>query len=249
MLKVILLTSFVVVHSSWCLFEIFAHSNVQFVFHLIAYYVTIKLLKLKSNSENRKVENSEKEMILSPAITPKEEEVEKNPEIENNLIKFNKKAKFKKAVKDSMKSKASVLINQQKKDAFWSSNENTSAFTKFWPSTQRRAILESPGHTIVKNSQNTLSKLSKYKFSAGKGKSFTIDNSAFEKDENELIEIFENHKACYFIPIPANATTVADEDVELNECECSHKKKKTIIRKMKKFFRRIRKNKGSDISY
>ncbi|GFT68901.1 hypothetical protein NPIL_631431 [Nephila pilipes] len=233
MLKVVLLTSFVTLHSLWCLFEIFVHSNVQFVFHLIPYYVTIELLKLKSSSESRKTENSDKEMILYPAITLMEERVEKCAEIKNNIIENKEKANFERAVKDHMESNASVLIHHQKKDAIWSSN--TSAFKKFSPSTQRKAILHPARHTF-ENSQNTLSKLSKYKFSARRGKSFTIDNSVFENEDIELIEIFEKHKARHFVPIPAKATPMAAEDTEHNECEFSHKKKKTFIRKMKNIF-------------
>ncbi|GFU56696.1 hypothetical protein TNCV_1822271 [Trichonephila clavipes] len=156
--------------------------------------------------------------------------------------------------------------------------EETSSLKTLSPFTLRSNFSEPSEQSSKSSSVTPLVQGSKYVFYDDNGKKFIIDNSAFEEEEKELIDIFnlnpsfsqnnpnfeffENrpyNEDCHFYPISTNASKEDNEvskenveyhtDEEVEENTVDSSQKKNIFRKMKSLFKNARKDKCIGVSY
>ncbi|GFR10899.1 hypothetical protein TNCT_482861 [Trichonephila clavata] len=236
MSDVILMSTFVLLHSLWCLFEIFGHFNLQYCLHLIPYYIFIELLKLKSRNLKREVQKADKEINIFDANTQQEEKIEMRAEIaDKTSIKNYEDNEINTTKEERNMSDFSAISIHEDMDTFSSGMEKTKSFKKFSSFTQRRNISGTTEQTSAHSIEITLAKYSKYVFYADYEEKFTIDNVEFEEEEKELTDIFNSNseilptnpfyeRAFYsekyhFLPIPLNASqdNYTDDDVQENE--------------------------------
>ncbi|GFT97173.1 hypothetical protein TNCV_3858311 [Trichonephila clavipes] len=234
MSKVILISTFVLLHLLWCLFEICGHFNLQYCFHLFPYIVFIELLKLKTRNFKREVQSSDQKMDISLAIAQSEETTEKCSKITDIKSTDNiKTVEFETTMEGLMKSDNSIFDNRQNTNAFLSGMEHTSSLKKISPFTLQSKISEPSEKSPKSPSGSPLVQGSKYALYDDNGKKFIIDNADFEEEEKELmdifnlnsrilpnnsnIELFRNRpyvEACHFYPI---STTVSSEKEDVEE--------------------------------
>ncbi|GFR13128.1 hypothetical protein TNCT_550431 [Trichonephila clavata] len=241
MSKVILMSTFVLLHSLWCLFEIFGHLNLQYCLHLIPYYIFIQLLKLKSRNLKREFQNTDQKINNSLAITEPEEKIELSAEIADKKLIENYEDGEIDSNKDEIMSDISVLSIPEDKNALSNRMDNSRSFKKFSRFTQQNiyGVME---QTFAHSTETPLAKYSKYVFYDDNGEQFIIDNAEFEEEEKEIIDIFNSNLEIlqrnpfyemgyrnenYFIPIPFNASPCnsADEDVQDNNILSNEKLK------------------------
>ncbi|GFR07786.1 hypothetical protein TNCT_338721 [Trichonephila clavata] len=236
MSDVILMSTFVLLHSLWCLFEIFGHFNLQYCLHLIPYYIFIELLKLKSCNLKREVQKNDQEMNISLANTQPEEKIEMSAEIAENKLNQNREDNEIDTTKEEniMPDISSISIYEDT-NAFSSGLDKTKSFRKFSPFTLRSNISGPTEPTSAHSTEIILAKYSKYVFHDENGEKFIIDNDEFEEEEKELTDIFNsnsetlpnnpfNERASYsedyhFLPNPLNASpdNFTDEDFQEND--------------------------------
>ncbi|GFR04762.1 hypothetical protein TNCT_193511 [Trichonephila clavata] len=229
----ILMSTFVLLHFMWCLFEIFGHFNFHYCLHLIPYYIFIELLKLKFYNFETEDQNTVKEISISLASTQQKEKAELSVEIaENKTIQNYNNDEIDTTKEDRMVSDVSDISIPEDTDAFSSGMDKTRSIKKFTPFTQPSNISGLTEQTSVNFTETPLSKYSKYEFYDDNGDKFIIDNAEFQKEEKELIDIFNSNleilpgnpfyeKGSYnenyhFIPIPDSPDNPSDEDVEEN---------------------------------
>ncbi|GFQ66726.1 hypothetical protein TNCT_576421 [Trichonephila clavata] len=194
MLDVILMSTFVLLHFMWCLCEIFGHFNLQYCLHLIPYYIFIELLKLKSFNFDTEVQNTDQEISISLANTQPKEKVELSVEIaENKTIQNYNDDEIDTTKEDAIVSDVSDISIPEDTDAFSSGMDKTRSIKKFTPFTQRSNISGQTEQTSVNFTETPLSKYSKYEFYDDNGDKFIIDNAEFQKEEKELIDIFNSN--------------------------------------------------------
>ncbi|GFQ86748.1 hypothetical protein TNCT_390731 [Trichonephila clavata] len=231
MLDVLLTSTFVLLHFMWCLFEICGHFNLQYCLHLIPYYIFIELIKLKSFNFDTEVQNIDQEISVSLANTQPKEKVELSVEIaENKTIQNYNDDEIDTKKENLIVSDVSDISIPENMDAFSSGMDKTWSIKKFTPFTQRSNISGQTEQTSVNFTETPLSKYSKYEFYYENGDKFIIDNAEFQKEEKELIDIFNSNMEIlssnpfyergsynenyHFIPIPDSPDNPSDEDVE-----------------------------------
>ncbi|GFT94985.1 hypothetical protein TNCV_1472731 [Trichonephila clavipes] len=194
MSDVILMSTFVLLHSMWCLFEIFGHFNFQYCLHLIPYYIVIEILKQKSRNLKREVQNTDQVKNNSLAITEPKEKVEMSSEIAGDkTIQNYDDSEIDKTKEDQIMPDISPINIYEDTDAFSSGMNKTSSFKKFSPFNQRNNISEPMKQTSANFIEAPLTKYSKYIFYDGNEEKFIIDNAEFEEEEKELIDIFNSN--------------------------------------------------------
>ncbi|GFQ76017.1 hypothetical protein TNCT_427141 [Trichonephila clavata] len=223
MSDVILMSTFVLLHSLWCLFEIFGHFNLQYCLHLIPYYIFIELLKLKSHNLKREVQEADQEMNISHANTQPEEKFEIIAEIaDNESIQTYEDNEINTTKEEENMSGISAISIHENMEAFSSGMDKTKSFKKFSRFTQRSIISGPTEQTSAHSTETTLAKYSKYVFYDDNGEKFIINNAEFEEEEKELTDIFNSNSEIlpnnpfyergsynenyHFLPIPLNAS-------------------------------------------
>ncbi|GFR04926.1 hypothetical protein TNCT_464401 [Trichonephila clavata] len=213
-------------------------------------------------------------MDISLAIARLEESTEKCSGITDNISTNNyENVKSETTIEGQIKSSISILDNQINTDAFSSGMEETSSSKTFYPFSLQSNVSEPSEQSSKSSSVTPLVQGSKYIFYDDNGKKFIIDNADFEEEEQELIDIFNSNptvshnnplenlsynEACHFYPISTNASKEdegaeenvyydTEEDVKENIVDSSQKK--NIFRKMKSFFKKVRKDKRIGVSY
>ncbi|GFS36121.1 hypothetical protein TNIN_163801 [Trichonephila inaurata madagascariensis] len=185
------MSTFVLLHSMWCLFDIFGHFNFQYCLHLIPYYIFIETIKQKSRNLKREIQNTDQEMNNSLEITKPKEKVEMSAEIaDNKIIQNYDDNEIDKTKEDSIMPDVSPINIYDDTDTFSSGMNKTRAFKKFSPVNQRNNISEPMEQTSANFIETPLAKYSKYIFYDGNEEKFIIDNAEFEEEEKELIDIF-----------------------------------------------------------
>ncbi|GFQ94789.1 hypothetical protein TNCT_85501 [Trichonephila clavata] len=230
----ILMSTFVLLHSLWCLFEIFGHFNLQYFLHLIPYYIFIELLKLNSRNLKTELQNTDQEVNICLVNTQLEERIEMNGEIADNKSIQN----FEKNETDT--TKEDQTVSDISDISIREDTDKIRSFKKFTPFTQRSNISGPTEQTSAHSTEitHTLVKYSKYVFSDDKGDKFLIDNAEFEEEEKELIDIFNSNleilpsnpfyergsynENYHFIPIPDSPDNPSDEDVKENNMLNNH---------------------------
>ncbi|GFY27424.1 hypothetical protein TNCV_2070441 [Trichonephila clavipes] len=223
MSKVILMATFVLLHSLWCLFNIFGHFNFQYCLHLFPYYIFIDFLK---RNLKEYVQNTDHEINLSQEIIQQVEKLRKCSEnADGRLTENYEDAELETPTVGQMKSGVNI---QQNIDVSFSELDTASSFKKFSPFVQRNNITETSEQISALSSETTLVQGTQYIFYDDNGEKFIIDNADFEEEETELVNIFNLNSASlsnisnielgsynqsiHFKPIPVNVSTVNSTD-------------------------------------
>ncbi|GFW81256.1 hypothetical protein TNCV_376041 [Trichonephila clavipes] len=253
MSKVILMSAFVLLHSLWCLFEIFGHFNFQYCFHLIPYYIFIELLKLNTRNFKKQTQNADQEIDISLVIAQRKETTEKFSESTDNKSTDNyENVKFETTIETRFKSDTSSIDIQQSTYAISSEIEETNSSKKLSPFTLRNNVSDSSDQSSENSCVTPLVQGSKYLFYDDYGEKFIIDNAEFEEEENEQNDIFNSNstflhsnpnseflqnrsynEACHFYPISTNASSGNHTDEDEKENTVDSSQRKNIFRKMK----------------
>ncbi|GFR21505.1 hypothetical protein TNCT_478491 [Trichonephila clavata] len=124
--------------------------------------------------------------------------LEECPEIPDNQFSQNYlDDEFEITREVQLKSDDSIINNYQNTDTI-SSGMDTRSLKKFSPFTQRSNISGSSEHISTLSSETTLVKGIKYTFYDDNGEKFIIDNTDFDEEEEELIDIFKSNST--FVP-------------------------------------------------
>ncbi|GFQ69340.1 hypothetical protein TNCT_497171 [Trichonephila clavata] len=244
----------------WCLFEIFRHFNLQYCLHLIPYYIFIELLKLKSFNLDIGVQNIDQEISVSLANAQPKEKVELSVEIAENKTIQNYNDDEIDTTKDLIVSNVSDISFPEDTYAFSSGMDKTRSIKKFTPFTHRSNISGQTELTSVNFTETPLSKYSKYEFYYDNGDKFIIDNAEFQKEEKELIDIFNSNleilpsnpfyergsynENYHFIPIPDSPDNPSDEDVDENYMINNHNNQNLEILPSNPFYEMSSYNEG-----